>query len=301
MSERVMIQLSEAYRKIRNTFRFALSNLFDFDPAHDTLPNDELEEIDRWMLERTAELVAKCRDWYAAYDFHRVYHAIHDFCVVDLSSFYYDVLKDRLYTKAARNKSRRSAQTAVWKITSALVRLIAPVLVFTSEEIWKFLPKTKTDQPSVHMSLFPEAYALATQIDSQKKEAWEELAKVRAAVFLKLEEARNAKSIGGSLEAKVILASAAPSLQSVLKSYAKELPALFIVSQVEVRGDASSAPAGDSLQGIVVQIEKAQGKKCERCWNYSVHVGENQRYPSICERCSEALFEIESTPAHAAP
>jgi len=303
MSERVMTQLSEAYRKIRNTFRFALGNLSNFDPAHDAVPNDQLEEFDRWMVERTAELVTKCRDWYAAYDFHRVYHAIHDFSVVDLSSFYYDVLKDRLYTKAARNKSRRSAQTAVWKITSALVRLIAPILVFTSEEIWKYLPKAQSDPPSVHMSLFPEAEALATKIDAQKKEAWEELAKVRAAVLLKLEQARNAKSIGGSLEAKVILASGAPKLLGVLRSYAQQLPALFIVSQVEVRDDpaASSAPGGDGVQPLMIQIEKAQGKKCDRCWNYSVHVGENHRYQTVCERCSEALSEIESTPAHATP
>src|ERR1700681_321516 len=140
MSERVMTQLSEAYRKIRNTFRYGLSNLADFDPARDSVANDQLEEMDRWMLERTADLVKKCREWYAGYDFHRVYHAIHDYCVVDLSAFYYDVLKDRLYTKAAKSKSRRSAQTAVWKITSALVRLLTPVLVFTTEEIWKMLP-----------------------------------------------------------------------------------------------------------------------------------------------------------------
>jgi isoleucyl-tRNA synthetase len=302
MSERVMTQLSEAYRKIRNTFRFALGNLSDFDPSRDALPNNQLEEIDRYLLERTAELVTKSRDWYAAYDFHRVYHAIHDFCVVDLSSFYFDVLKDRLYTKAPNNKSRRSAQTAVWKISSALVRLIAPVLVFTSEEIWKFLPKAKTDQPSVHMSLFPEAEALAAKIDPQKKEAWEELAKVRAAVLVKLEEARNAKSIGGSLEAKVILASSSPKLQALLKSYAKQLPALFIVSQVQIQDDEpASTPSGDGLQAIAIQIEKADGKKCDRCWNYSIHVGENQRYPTVCERCTEALAEIESTTVHATP
>src|SRR6266568_6137432 len=119
MSERVMTQLSEAYRKIRNTFRFALGNLSDFDPSRDALPNDQLEELDRWMLDRTAELVKKCREWYSNYEFHRVYHAIHDYCVVDLSAFYFDVLKDRLYTKAPKSRSRRSAQTVVWKITSA--------------------------------------------------------------------------------------------------------------------------------------------------------------------------------------
>ena len=301
MSERVMTQLSEAYRKIRNTFRFALGNLADFDPSRDVLPNDQLDEIDRWMLERTAELVTKCRDWYAAYDFHRVYHAIHDFCVVDLSAFYFDVLKDRLYTKAAQNKSRRSAQTAIWKITSSLVRLIAPVLVFTSEEIWRYLPKTKGDQASVHMAEFPDE-SLIAKIDPQKKEAWEELAKVRSAVLLKLEESRNAKSIGGSLEAKVVLTASAPKLQTILKSYEKQLPALFIVSQVEVQdGSAPSATGGTEQPGLAIKIEKAAGKKCDRCWNYSVHVGENSRYPTVCERCTQALAEIESTPAHAIP
>jgi len=300
MSERVMTQLSEAYRKIRNTFRFALGNLADFDASRDALPNEQLEEMDRWMLERTADLVTKCREWYIAYDFHRVYHAIHDFCVVDLSAFYYDVLKDRLYTKAARNKSRRSAQTAVWKITSALVRLIAPVLVFTSEEIWRYLPKAKGDQPSVHMAEFPDAESLIAKIDPQKKEAWEELANVRSAVLVKLEEARNAKSIGGSLEAKVSLYSSLPKLQSILKSYAMQLPALFIVSQVQVLEAAPVTVDGGVSSGVAVRIDKADGKKCERCWNYSTHIGENPRYPTVCERCTEALAEIEGGASHAA-
>jgi isoleucyl-tRNA synthetase len=299
MSERVMTQLSEAYRKIRNTFRFALSNLADFNPSRDALPNDHLNEMDRWMLERTAELVTKCRDWYAAYDFHRVYHAIHDFCVVDLSAFYFDVLKDRLYTKAAQNKSRRSAQTAVWKISSSLVRLIAPVLVFTTEEIWRYLPKAKGDQPSVHMAEFPDAKSLIAKIDPQEKDAWEDLAKVRSAVLVKLEEARNAKSIGGSLEAKVSLSSSLPKLQATLKSYAAQLPALFIVSQVEVLDSAATALDPAESLGLAIRIDKADGKKCDRCWNYSTHVGENSRYPTICERCSEALTEIEGAAAHA--
>jgi isoleucyl-tRNA synthetase len=294
MSERVMTQLSEAYRKIRNTFRFGLSNLFDFDPSRDALPNEQLEEMDRWMLERTAELVKKCREWYDVYDFHRVYHAIHDFCVVDLSAFYYDVLKDRLYTKAARNASRRSAQTVVWKITSALVRLIAPVLVFTSEEIWKYLPKGKSDPESVHIDEFPDAERLRTGLSPNKIEAWEDLAKVRADVLVKLEEARNAKAIGGSLEAKVVIASGLPKLQDTLKKYARQLPALFIVSQVQiVDGPVAGATGGTSLENVGIRVEKAEGVKCERCWNYSTHVGENKRYPTICERCSAALEELE--------
>src|SRR5437667_388785 len=297
MSERVMTQLSEAYRKIRNTFRFALSNLGDFDPTRDALANAELEEIDQWMLDRTADLVKKCREWYANYEFHRVYHAIHDYCVVDLSALYFDVLKDRLYTKARQNKSRRSAQTAVWKIADALVRLAAPVLVFTAEEIWKHLPKTAGAPESVHQAVFPEAVALACGIAAREAERWERLAQVRSAVLLALEQARASKAIGGGLEAKVRLhANAkAPGLQELLREKGSLLPALFIVSQVVVDPrESDGLVPSETLPGLAVKIERADGKKCERCWNYSSHVGENARYPTVCERCSEALEEIES-------
>ena len=300
MSERVMTQLSEAYRKIRNTFRFALSNLGDFDPSRDSLAKDQLEEIDQWMLDRTAGLVKKCREWYANYEFHRVYHAIHDYCVVDLSAFYFDVLKDRLYTKAAKNKSRRSAQTAIWKIADALVRLAAPVLVFTAEEIWSYLPKAAGRPESVHVAVFPEAEALACGIAAKAAETWERLAQVRSAVLLALEKARAAKAIGGALEAKVRLHanSKAPGLQELLREKASLLPALFIVSQVVVDpAEGDGLVPSETLPGLAVKIERADGKKCERCWNYSRRVGENSRYPTVCERCSEALAEIESDPA----
>jgi isoleucyl-tRNA synthetase len=287
--------LSEAYRKIRNTFRFALGNLSDFDPQRDALPNDQLEEIDRWMLDRTAELVRKCREWYANYEFHRVYHAIHDYCVVDLSAFYFDVLKDRLYTKAPRSGSRRSAQTAVWKISSALVRLAAPILVFTSEEIWKYLPKPPSEAESVHMTLFPEAEALACGIAKDAAEKWERLAQVRSAVLVTLEQARAAKIIGGGLEAKVHLHAGAADLQKLLEEKQSLLPALFIVSQVAVEPSAvAGAFPAETLPGLMIKIERADGAKCVRCWNYSTHVGENPRYPTVCERCTGALAEIES-------
>src|SRR5207245_3777578 len=161
--------------------------------SRDVLSNEQLEEIDRWMLDRTAELLRKCREWYANYEFHRVYHAIHDYCVVDLSSFYFDVLKDRLYTKAPRNKSRRSAQTAVWKIVGALVRLAAPILVFTCEEIWKYVPKSSAETESIHTAVFPDAEALACGIAQTAAEKWERLAQVRSAVLVALEQARAAK------------------------------------------------------------------------------------------------------------
>jgi isoleucyl-tRNA synthetase len=293
MSERVMTQLSEAYRKIRNTFRFALGNLNGFVPARDAVSNGELDEMDQWMLERTADLVKRCREWYATYEFHRIYHAIHDFCVVDLSAFYYDVLKDRLYTKAKNNKSRRSGQTAVWKITSALVRLATPILVFTSEEIWKYFPKAAGESESVHMALFPEEAELRTGISGGKVDTWELLGRVRGEVLKALEIARNEKKlINSGLEAKVLL-NADLELKAKLKHYLAQLPGLFIVSQVELINASSGEFKADTVPSLEVTVQRAEGKKCERCWNYSVHVGENPRYPTICERCSEAIAEIE--------
>jgi isoleucyl-tRNA synthetase len=293
MSERVMTQLSEAYRKIRNTIRFALGNLNDFDPLRHAVANEHLDDQDRWMLERTADLVKKCREWYAAYEFHRVYHAIHDFCVVDLSSFYYDVLKDRLYTKAANNKSRRSGQTAVWKITGALVKMLAPILVFTSEEAWKFLPRDPEDPASVHIALFTEEADLRTGIAPEKANTLEMLAKVRGEVLKALEIARNEKKlINSGLEAKVLL-TADLELKAKLKQHLPQLPGLFIVSQVELLSAGKGDFRSEVVPGLEISVQRADGKKCDRCWNYSVHVGENSRYPTICERCSEAIAEIE--------
>ena len=294
MSERVMTQLSEAYRKIRNTFRFALGNLSDFNPSRDALANEQLDEMDRWMLERTAELVKRCREWYAAYEFHRVYHAIHDYCVVDLSAFYYDVLKDRLYTKSPNSRSRRSAQTAVWKITSALVRLAAPILVFTAEELWKYLPKTTGEPESVHIALFPQEADLHSGIPAGKANTWELLGKVRGEVLKALETARNEKKlINSGLEAKVLL-NADLELKAKLKHYLPVLPALFIVSQVDFISAGTGDFRSEAVPGLEVTVQRADGRKCERCWNYSTRVGENPRYPTICERCSEAIAEIEA-------
>ncbi|HWN74546.1 MAG TPA: isoleucine--tRNA ligase [Candidatus Udaeobacter sp.] len=294
MSDRVMTQLSEAYRKIRNTIRFALGNLNDFDPSEHAVGNDQLDDLDRWMLERTSDLVKKCREWYAAYEFHRVYHAIHDYCVVDLSAFYYDVLKDRLYTKSANNKSRRSGQTAVWKITGALVRLLAPTLVFTAEEVWKFLPHASGEPASVHIALFPEEAELRTGLAPEKANTWELLAKVRGEVLKALEVARNEKKlINSGLEAKVLL-NADLELKAKLKQYLPQLPGLFIVSQVELMSAGTGEFRSEAVPGLEMTVQRADGRKCDRCWNYSIHVGENSRYPTVCERCSEAIAEIEA-------
>ncbi|HKM67698.1 MAG TPA: isoleucine--tRNA ligase [Candidatus Acidoferrum sp.] len=293
MSDRVMTQLSEAYRKIRNTVRFALGNLNDFDPSRHVVANEQLDDMDRWMLERTADLVKKCLEWYAAYEFHRVYHAIHDYCVVDLSAFYYDVLKDRLYTKAPNSRSRRSGQTAVWKITGALIRLLAPILVFTAEECWKFLPHAAGDPGSVHIAVFPAEAELRTGISAEKANTWELLGKVRGEVLKALETARNDKKlINSGLEAKVLL-NADLELKAKLKQHLPQLPGLFIVSQVELLSAGTGEFRSEVVPGLEVSVQRADGKKCDRCWNFSTHVGENTRYPTICERCSEAIAEIE--------
>ena len=284
MSEAMMTQLAEAYRKIRNTFRFALSNLFDFDPAHDAVADDQLWEMDAWMLRRAGDLVSQCRIWYENFEFHRAYHAIHDFCTVDLSAFYFDVLKDRLYTSAPKNAGRRSAQTTIYRIASALVRLIAPVLVFTAEEVWKFLPRAASDPESVHMSAFPSADGLQGAISEQGAKKWERLLAVREDVLRSLEPARADKLISSGLEAGVTL-SADSELSALLREYGEILPRLFIVSQVEVKNGSG--------EGLQVAVARAQGKKCERCWNYSTHVGESAGYPTVCERCVAALAEIE--------
>ncbi|HUJ40142.1 MAG TPA: isoleucine--tRNA ligase [Candidatus Acidoferrales bacterium] len=294
MSERVMVQLSDAYRKIRNTFRFALGNLAGFDPARDALPPAGMQEMDRWMLERTAALASQCLGWYQSYEFHRVFHAVHDFCAVDLSAFYFDVLKDRLYTFAPRHPARRSAQTAVDKIARALASLLAPACVFTAEEVWKFMPRRPADPPSVHMTRFPRPEDLATGLPPACAANWEQLLAVRDSVLKALEAKRNSKEINASLEARLLLRAPEP-LAALLRDYLRELPALFIVSQVEL---AAPSPSGDggAAGGLHVEVQRARGSKCERCWNYSERVGENQEWPSVCERCVAALEEIVRTP-----
>src|SRR5271156_6501109 len=242
LSEAMMTQLAEAYRKIRNTFRFALSNLYDLDPARDAVADSELLDLDAYMLRRTGALVKQCRDWYLNYEFHRVYHALHDFCTVDLSAFYFDVLKDRLYTFAPRNRGRRSAQTAVYKIATAVVRLIAPTLAFTSEEVWRHVPHSSSKTESVHMSMFPAAEDFERALDSSRSAGWDRLLTVREGVLRALEPARAAKTISGGLEARVALV-ATGELLDLLRKYAAYLPGLFIVSQVEI--------AEGRLEGVV--------------------------------------------------
>jgi isoleucyl-tRNA synthetase len=292
MSDNVMQQLAEAYRKIRNTFRFALSNLNDFDPARDAVPDDQLEEFDAWMLHRTSELVGECRAWYDNFEFHRVYHAVHDFAVVDLSAFYFDILKDRLYTFAAKSRARRSAQTAIWRIADALVRLLAPIMTFTTEEIWKHLPKASGEAESIHIAQFRKAADFPPGFAANKTESWTKLAAVRTEVLKALETARNAKQIAGALEARVVLV-ADDELAELLAKYGSSLPAVFIVSQVQLtNSQVPGATSAETVPGLSIAITRADGAKCERCWNYSTHVGESAKFPTVCERCLPVVEEL---------
>ncbi len=286
LSDEILSRLAEAYRKMRNTFRYALGNLHDFDPDTDALPSSELLEIDQWILVRAEQLVAKCRGHYDEYAFYRAYQALYHFATVDLSSIYFDVLKDRLYTSAPRSKARRSAQTALYRITHALLRLMAPVLSFTTDEAWAHLRKPAGELDSVHLTVFPEAADLSHGLDAadrQKVANWDRLMEVREKVLGNLEISRQQKVIGASLEAKVHL-KAGDSLLPLLEQYASDLPALFIVSQVSLGGHADA--------GISVHVERADGAKCERCWKYVPSVGVHEHLPTVCTPCASAVDEI---------
>ena len=280
-SDEILQRVTDGYRKLRNTARFALGNLSGFEPAQDSVAFEEMEEIDRWALAELDRVVGKVMAAYESYEFHLVYHALYNFATVTLSARYFDIIKDRLYTFAPRSKARRSAQTALFRIADALARMLGPILVFTADEIWENLPGQSQSQASVHLTEFPRASGIE-QGDSRQE--WERLFEVRDQVLRVLEEARVAKQIGSSLEAKVTLSASGETLE-LLRAHQNELRYIFIVSQVEL------------LEGgeLSISVSRAAGEKCERCWNYSTRVGESALYPTACERCVEALEEIERT------
>jgi isoleucyl-tRNA synthetase len=274
ISPTILTRLSEAYRKIRNTFRYALSNIHDFDPASDSVPGEQLAEFDQWILVRAEEVVSRCRIWFDEYAFHKVYRAVYDFATVDLSSIYFDVLKDRLYASATQSQARRSAQTTLYRLAHALVRLFAPVLSFTTEEVWGHLNLPG----SVHAAYFPEPAELTEGIHADQRarvENWNKLMEVRDAVLKALDAARAEKLIGAPLEARVLL-----ERSPLLEEYLPDLPGLFIVSQVELADQGS------------VTITRATGVKCERCWKYTEDVGSSPDLPTACAACAEAVHEI---------
>jgi isoleucyl-tRNA synthetase len=240
------------------------------------------------MLSQAWEMSKQVLQWYEEFAFHKVYQRLNQFCVVDLSAIYFDVLKDRLYTFAPKSKARRSGQSAIWLIGEVLVRLVAPIMSFTADEVWKHLPHVDGRAESVHLAEFPSAKEIAITLGEQEKADWELLLSVRAEVLKALEEARQAKLIGSGLEAQVKLL-ATDAVYSVLERHAEQLRYLFIVSAVTLA-------KGQPTEGTNVKIEvsKADGQKCERCWNYSTYVGKDSRYPTVCDRCSSVQSELEA-------
>ena len=282
ISPAILAHLVDAYRKIRNTVRFLLSNLADYDPKRDAPSEDTLSELDRWALMRLHDLIGRVRQGYADCEFHLIIHALNNFCSVDMSAIYLDVLKDRLYTFRKDSPARRASQRVLHETVLALTKLMAPLLTFTAEEIWDSLPESQREAPSVHLAAFPQADPRYKNAELEQR--WDRLLKVRGAVQAELEIKRREKMIGAPLEAKVVL-QANPEMYGFLQPYEQDLPGLFIVSQVELKKITRPPHEPD----FAVEVAKADGTKCVRCWNYRPAVGANAAHPELCDRCVEAV------------
>ncbi|MBE7379869.1 MAG: isoleucine--tRNA ligase [Leptolyngbya sp. SIO1E4] len=299
----ILKQMADVYRKIRNTARFLLGNLHDFDPAKDAVAYDELPDLDRYMLHRITEVFDEVTDAFDTYQFFRFFQTVQNFCVVDLSNFYLDAAKDRLYISAATSPRRRSCQTVLAVAIENLARAIAPVLSHMAEDVWQNLPYA-----TAYQSVFESGWVTLKDEWRQPSlaEKWEQLRTVRQEVNKVLEQARAEKAIGSSLEAKVLLYVADTDLRQTLKTlnpedsiaagsvHVDELRYLFLVSKVEVL-DSPERLSGlkyrSEADDLGIGVVDANGKKCDRCWNYSTHVGESTEHPTICERCVEALAD----------
>jgi isoleucyl-tRNA synthetase len=284
VSLEIFDRLADAYRRIRNTFRFLLGNLADFDPARDRQSYATLDEVDRFVLDRLARLIDRVVRAYEAYQFHTVFHSVHNFCAVDLSALYLDIVKDRLYTSAADDPRRRAAQTVCYDLLNALARLTAPIITFTAEEAWQQMPGARAE--SVHLERFPEV-PLAWMDDRLNGE-WDRLLEVRREVAKALEAARGRKLIGSGLEAAVRIAAAPEDLPALLRDKQALLPTLFIVSRVTQGGSLEGAAVryeSQEIPGLAIGVDRAPGDKCERCWTRSEQVGTDAAHPTLCGRC----------------
>ena len=299
-SENLMQRVSDNYRKLRNTLRFLLGNLHDFDPATNAIQDfAKLEPLDQYILARLAEVNTKIRAAYEAFEFHRAYHALNEFVNTDFSALYLDVLKDRLYTFAPNAPARRSAQTALWRIAEALTRLIAPILSFTADEVWDLLPKVENREPSVHLALFTEAEESAPTEAAFLPSAWAHLLKMRDAfqtilasrpdALLELEQMRQSKRIGKGLDANVRLVVDPKTAAFLRENFGTAAFAeLFGVSHVTIEEEDRA--------NIRLEVIPASGSKCARCWRYTEDVGNDPNYPTVCLRCADALAAIQYLP-----
>ncbi|TDA65720.1 MAG: isoleucine--tRNA ligase [Clostridia bacterium] len=287
-SRNIFQQVADSYRKIRNTVRFLLANLYDFTPGQDDLPAEQWLEIDRWAMLRLQQVIAQVTQHFVEYEFHHAFFALHRFCVTDLSGFYLDVIKDRLYTSLATSRERRSAQTVLWRLAYDLVRMLAPILAFTTEEIWRYLPKTPGAPLSVQLAGWPEVNS--ELLDPDLETRWERLLDLREKVNQEVEVAVREKTIGQRLEGKVVVTCGSEDY-AFYRSLAADLPAILIVSQIELQ----EAPTGE--KGVRVAVEPAGGLRCGRCWIYHPTVGEDPQHQDLCRRCLEVLRQQGHIPA----
>ena len=289
-SPKIMKQVSEAYRKIRNTSRFLLSNLYDFDPAKDRVDFAALPELDRWATHKLQKLIERVCKAYRDYEFHVVYHAIHKFCVVDMSAFYLDIVKDRLYSSLPDDPGRRSAQTVIFDVVSALVRLMAPVLAFTSEELWRYLPKGANAPVSIQLVDMPK---VQTQwIDEELAAKWDRILAIRETISKELELARQDKVIGHSLSAAVDIYPVDGETYEFLAAMADQLAAICIVSTGVLHApEVGAAPVSEGA-AVRVVVSPAAGEKCERCWTISTSVGQDELHPTLCARCAAVVRQL---------
>jgi isoleucyl-tRNA synthetase len=292
ISDNILKQLSDAYRRIRNTSRFLIGNLSGFDPAEQLVDYADLTEIDRYALHMLQRLVERTRQAYDRYDFHVVYHGLYNFCTVELSSFYLDILKDRLYASTPDGIGRRSAQTVLFHLLDHMVRLMAPILPVTAEEIWQHMPRQDATPLSVHLAALPEVNAEWSDVELDQK--WRKLLDVRAEVTKALELARAEKRIGHPLEAMVTLAVEG-ELFDFLQSYAQQLRTIFITSKVVLKKDADLDGAYESpnVEGLKIGVQPAGTQKCERCWVHDETVGNNSQHPTICSRCETVVATLD--------
>lgn len=290
VSQDILEQMAEVYRRIRNTWRFLLGNLSDFDLERDRVAWSDMKEIDRWAVLRTQQLTESVVKAYREYAFHVVHQQVHNFCAVELGGFYLDVIKDRLYCEAPDSLKRRSAQTAMCHILSHLVQLVAPILVFTADEVWEHMPDGLKDAPSVHLARWE---SLPTEEwDDELMKRWDSVLAVRRVAARALERARNDKVIGSSQEAAVAI-EATGEIEKALAHFDSNLADFFIVSQAEIVAsiDANDWTVVEAGGDVRVGVAKAQGDKCERCWRYTPEVGENEAHPTLCARCAQVVTE----------
>jgi isoleucyl-tRNA synthetase len=284
ISEEILKRLMEAYRRIRNTSRFILGNLYDFHVDADSFAYEQMTEMDQWALHRLQEVIKRVTEAYERHQFHVVFYTLYNYCTVDLSALYLDVLKDRLYTNKAASAARRSGQTAMFIILKAMTKLLAPILTFTTEEVWTALPAWQGKEESVHLAQFPQANE--KYFNADLGELWKAMIDAKGEISKAVEQARKEKVIGHSLDARISIA-APEKMRALFAAHLEELRALLIVSQVQLADEQNIAKPykSEEIKGLSIGVEKARGTKCERCWIYEESVGSDANHPTVCGRC----------------